>query len=238
MKPRARFWVLTLAALLAFGITLSLGRWQLSRAAQKEALQANIDAQALQPAWGQSEFLAGVQAGAALHRRVVLRGQWLADKSVWLDNRQMNDKPGFFVLTPLKLDDSKDIVLVQRGWAARNFLDRNVLPSISTPAGPVKIQGRIAPAPGKLYEFSDAGKGLIRQNLELAQFSAESGLPLLKVTVLQTDSASDGLQRDWPVVGSGSGKNYGYAFQWFGLSALIALLYVWFQIGKRYFAKR
>jgi surfeit locus 1 family protein len=31
-------------------------------------------------------------------------------------------------------------------------------------------------------------------------------------------------------VASGVAKHHGYAFQWFGLSGLIALLYVWFQI--------
>jgi surfeit locus 1 family protein len=229
---------MTVAALLAFGVTASLGRWQLSRAAQKEALQANIEAQARLPPLTQAELLALVKHPTTVHRKVTLRGQWLADQSVWLDNRQMNDKPGFYVLTPLRLEGASDVVLVQRGWAARNFLDRNVLPVVATPAGAVQIQGQIALPPGKLYQFGDAGKGLIRQNLDLAEFSAESGLPLLPVSVLQTDAASDGLLREWPAVGSGSGKNYGYAFQWFGLSALIALLYVWFQIGKRYVARR
>ena len=42
---RARFWLLTLAALIVFAATVSLGRWQLARAAQKEALQAAIDTQ-------------------------------------------------------------------------------------------------------------------------------------------------------------------------------------------------
>jgi surfeit locus 1 family protein len=32
------------------------------------------------------------------------------------------------------------------------------------------------------------------------------------------------------VVASGVEKHHGYAFQWFGLSGLISLLYVWFQI--------
>jgi surfeit locus 1 family protein len=41
---------------------------------------------------------------------------------------------------------------------------------------------------------------------------------------------ADGLRRDWPVVDAGLGKHYGYAFQWFGLSALFAGLYVWFQL--------
>lgn len=40
-----RFVVLTLAAVLMVALTFSLGQWQLRRAAQKEALQAAIDAQ-------------------------------------------------------------------------------------------------------------------------------------------------------------------------------------------------
>ena len=43
-RRRGRFWVVTLAALLTLAATVSLGRWQLSRAAQKEALQAEIEA--------------------------------------------------------------------------------------------------------------------------------------------------------------------------------------------------
>jgi surfeit locus 1 family protein len=50
--------------------------------------------------------------------------------------------------------------------------------------------------------------------------------------------ASEGLLRDWPQAGSGIEKHHGYAFQWFGLSALIALLYVWFQIVRRFIPRR
>ena len=58
----------------------------------------------------------------------------------------------------------------------------------------------------------------------------ETGLPLLELSVQQSGSENDGLLRDWPVVASGVEKHHGYAFQWFALCALIALLYVWFQI--------
>jgi surfeit locus 1 family protein len=50
----------------------------------------------------------------------------------------------------------------------------------------------------------------------------------------QADGAADGLARDWPPIATGVEKHYGYAFQWFGLSALIAALYVWFQIVRRF----
>ena len=45
-----RFWLVTLLALAAVLVTASLGRWQLSRAAQKLALQAAIDERQRQPA--------------------------------------------------------------------------------------------------------------------------------------------------------------------------------------------
>ncbi|WP_065724902.1 SURF1 family cytochrome oxidase biogenesis protein [Acinetobacter baumannii] len=82
--------------------------------------------------------------------------------------------------------------------------------------------------------MGEAGSGVIRQNLDLAQFRLESGLPLVAWSVQQTEASADGLLRDWPKINTGVDKHYGYAFQWFGLSALIALLYVWFQIVKRY----
>jgi len=58
-------------------------------------------------------------------------------------------------------------------------------------------------------------------------------MALLPLVVVQTGGASDGLQRDWAPADSGVDKHYGYAFQWFGLSGLIALLYVWFQFVRR-----
>ena len=58
-------------------------------------------------------------------------------------------------------------------------------------------------------------------------------LPSQSFTVTQEGAPSEGLLRDWPSVGSGVHKHYGYAFQWFGLCGLVALLYVWFQFVRR-----
>ena len=63
----------------------------------------------------------------------------------------------------------------------------------------------------------------------MAQFRAETGLALLDLSVQQTGEPSEGLLREWPEAASGAAKHYGYAFQWWALSALIAILYVWFQ---------
>lgn len=224
--------MLSIAALLGVALTLSLGRWQLSRAAQKEALQAAIEAQKSKPALDGAGLAQAPLPASLVHRPVVLQGHWLPEHTVFLDNRQMGGKPGFFVLTPLRLGGSDRVVVVQRGWVPRNFVDRADLPRIDTAKGEVRVEGRIAPPPSKLYAFDAVEAGPIRQNLDLAGFAAERRLSLFGVSVLQTGSSGDGLQRDWPEANLGVAKHYGYAFQWFGLSGLIAVLYVWFQIVR------
>jgi surfeit locus 1 family protein len=231
---RFKFWLVTVAALLAVALTASLGRWQLSRAAQKEAYQALIESQGHLPSLDVQTLLASADVKTLVHRKIVLRGHWLAPHTVYLDNRQMNDKVGQYVLTPFQLVGSSKVVLVQRGWVARNFLDRMQLNPVQTPQGELEIQGRIAPPPGKLYALGPAEKTMLRQNIDLASFAAEIGQPLLAVSVQQTGAASDGLLREWPQVASGVAKHEGYAFQWFALSALISILYVWFQIVRRF----
>jgi surfeit locus 1 family protein len=238
VNARFRFWLITFGAVLAVAMTLLLGRWQLSRAAQKESLQLSISSQTALPKLDGALASAQLDMATLLHRRVSLRGQWLPAYSVFLDNRQMNSKVGLYVVTPLKLEGDRSVVLVQRGWVARNFMDRESVPKIETPTGIVEIQGRIAPPPSKLYEVGSPTSGLIRQNLDMASFGAETGLALLPFSVQQTGAGTEGLLREWPVVSSGVEKHYGYAFQWFALSGLIAILYVWFQIVRRIIISR
>ncbi len=236
MNARHRWQLLTAAALLGVVVTASLGRWQLSRAAQKEALQAAMDSQ-------QSNFVVDIAAlrgtidvTPLVHQRALLKGTWVPERTVYLDNRQMNARVGFFVMTPLQLDGG-GAILVQRGWVPRHFDNRTALPAVITPAGNVQVEGHIAPPPSKLYEPGSPSVGPIRQNVDLVQFAAESGLALLPVTLQQTGAASEGVLREWPAVNLGVDKHYGYAFQWFGLSALIAGLYLWFQIIRRFISR-
>lgn len=234
MKARWRFWLITFGTLLAVVLTLALGRWQLSRAAQKQAIQASIEQQSALQAMTSQSLLALPDPKTEINRSITLRGTWLAQYIVFLDNRQMNNKPGLYVLTPMRLENSAAVVVVQRGWVARNFLDRSALPQIETPAGLVQIEGRIATVPSKLYELGGPETGRLRQNLDMAGFSAELGVPLLPVSVQQRGAATEGLLREWPMVSTGVDTHYGYAFQWFALSALLTILYVWFQIVRRF----
>ena len=225
-----RFWLLTVAALVVAVSTFSLGQWQLRRADQKEALQAAVEAQKVLPALDNRALAATKNIAGQMHRTVTVQGQWQPEHTVFLDNRPMNGKTGFWILTPLRLQDTGQVILVRRGWAPRNFTDRAVLPDVQTPASVVTVTGRIAPPPSKLYEFKGQDTGRLRQNIDLGALRLETGLPLLEVSLLQTGGASEGLLRDWAAPNLGVDKHYGYAFQWFGLFALVVGLYGWFQI--------
>lgn len=227
-----RGWVVLVAALLGAALTARLGVWQLDRAAQKIALQAALDAEAARPALANAELL--VSGDGQLHRRVTLRGHWLPERTVWLDNRPMDGRVGFFVVTPLQLTGRPEAVLVERGWAPRNQADRTQLPPLATPTGDVTVTGRLAASPSRLYELGAGSPGPIRQNLDAAAFAVETGLRLLPLTVVQTEASGpdDALPRHWPAPDLGLHKHYGYAFQWFALCALIVGLYVWFQLVR------
>ncbi len=230
-RLRARALVTLLATLAGVALAARLGVWQLDRADQKIALQASLEARSREPALDGGSLARSPRAAEAQHhRRVSLQGRWLAESTVFLDNRQMDGRVGFFVVTPLALMSGSGVVLVERGWAARHFTSRTELPAVTTPDGVVAVDGIVAPAPSRLLQFDDAASGPIRQNLDIASFARDTGLDLLPLSVLQLDapgSTADGLSRHWPAPAADVQKHYGYAFQWFALAGGIAFLYVW-----------
>lgn len=243
--------VVTVATVLGVVLTANLGFWQLRRAAQKHALQSALDSQAVLPVLTAGDItptLGGVLPALLEYRRVRLQGRWLGQQTVFLENRQMKTRVGFYVVTPLQLSGRPESILVQRGWVPRDLRDRTLLPPLATPAGEVEVTGLIAPPPARLYEFAASSSGVIRQNLDLPAFASETGLRLLPMSVQQAESAAaqpgrgsvdrDGLMRAWPRPAVNIEMHYGYAFQWFALCALMAGLYVWFQVVRPWLGRR
>ena len=76
---------------------------------------------------------------------------------------------------------------------------------------------------------ADARAETAKSDKALADYRLETGLDLLGAVAIQTGPASEGLQRQWDAPDLGLDKHHGYAFQWFGLCALLVGLYVWFQ---------
>lgn len=236
MRFDARLWIL-LATLLTAAATARLGWWQLDRAAEKQHLQASRDAQQHLPVLQADELSHDAGTLARLSgRRVAVEGAWVSDATVYLDNRILKGRPGFFVVTPLVMKDGRTIA-VQRGWLPRDARDRVRIAPYVTAMGTVRLQGRLAPTPSRMYELGDPASGPIRQNLHLEAFARELRRPLVPAVIVQDDIAGeapsiDGLSRQWHQPASDAYKNRGYAFQWFGLCALIVTLYVWFQLVR------
>ena len=233
------WWFLLLATILVTVLTSSLGFWQLSRAQLKESLYASELNQNELPALKSEDFNHSMPPEVGLQRRVDLEGKWLSEWTIFLENRPMRGQPGYWILTPLKLD-SGQVLLVQRGWVLRNLVQGNVLPKVDTPNERVRVLGRWVPAPSKILELSDNSQDIrsskffrmLRQNIDMEELSRETGLTF-SANVLQLGEPSDGLYRDWPLVSAGSEKNRAYAFQWFVLSALCIGLFLWFQVFKK-----
>jgi surfeit locus 1 family protein len=203
-----RFWIVTLSALLMAGLMFSLGIWQLDRAAQKQKLSQ--------------------ERHSALPIR--LSGQWAAQQTLYVDNRQMNGKQGFFVVTPL-VTSSAEYVLVERGWIPRDFMDRKKLQSIQTPATAVAIDVRqlADPVLPAVFAKEMTIEYPIVQFVDLGYMAKVLPDKVYKGMVRQLGDASEGLKRDWYEPASGVEKHYGYALQWFAMSATVLGLYLWFQ---------
>ena len=237
--------VATMATVLGVALTVRLGIWQLSRGHEKEAMHATILARQALPALDTVAVLNDKTVFTQLHQSVRLEGQWLPQFTVYLENRPMQGRSGFIVLTPLQLD-KHTTVLVQRGWIPRHQQDRTLLAPIETPQGQVHVKGRIALGPSEVMDLGgktnstaatttaqSARQSPIRQNLNLIDYSHETGLSVVG-TVLQTDADAEGLQRNWPEITAGVEKHWGYAFQWFALAVVQLLLYFWYQWIKPY----
>jgi cytochrome oxidase assembly protein ShyY1 len=228
MAIRFRFrWIPFVAAMVAVAIGISLGRWQTRRAAEKEAIEARMSAREIQPPVA---LTAAMPPDKDMEfRRVLVRGEFVRDWPVYLDNRPYNGAAGFYVLMPLKIAGSDMHVLVMRGWAKRDVADRTKVPAFMTPAGIVEIEGIAARNPGHLLQLGAAAPmrpGAIVQNADAADIAQAGNLRMHPFVIEQLTDTRDGLVRDWPRPSMGVDRHRGYAFQWYALAATAFLFFV------------
>lgn len=238
-RPVAAF---VMVCLVAIGV--SLGIWQLKRAAHKEGIAASLVAKERSEPLIANEKIWPLQE--ALHHRMIATGVYLPEKAIWLENRphprgrdpQTGIATGFFFLMPLQLSHSKTILWVNRGWAPRSFDQLNKVPEVITPKGEIEISGVVFEAAGKTYELGKEGVNVasdgltIQENLDLVKLSQSFAVQQQPFILRQEENtAKDGLQRLWASPDSGADKHRGYAFQWFAL-ALMSLIF-WVVTGLR-----
>lgn len=187
-----------LLSVLGLAAGIALGNWQSGRAAEKRALAATL-------------------------RLATLRGEFLPEFTVLLDNKIYRGTPGYQVVQPFRVAGGKH-VLVNRGWVAAGKR-REQLPEIRTPAGEVSIAGLRLERFERAYAPSAAKpEGRVWQNASPESFAAWSGLVLEPYVIEQYSALEDGLVRDWPPVDLGVEMHESYALQWYSLAALAVIL--------------
>jgi len=218
--------LLGITVLALFAGLVRLGFWQIARAHEKERILAAFEQRRHQPP---VRLVTGSRPGPALqYHPVVVKGRYDGVHQFLLDNRVRHQRPGFEVLTPLRLRGG-GAVLVDRGWVPQGAR-RTQLPSLPVPDGEQRVHGLIR-LPGRGFvlgegEARQPGWPKVVQRVAFGLESRQLGYPLVPALVLMDRGEAGGFERGWQPVtpGFGPARHYAYAFQWFALAAVFAFL--------------
>ncbi|WNH54443.1 SURF1 family protein [Stenotrophomonas oahuensis] len=221
-------WVAAVGVMAVFCL---LGRWQLQRMEQKQAL---LDQEV--PARAQTLALGPALVAPPQLRWVEDHGQFLAG-TVLLDNQMREGRAGLKVYQPFR-SDSGAVVLVDLGWLPMPA-DRT-LPVIAPREGPAQLAGLLAPPPAPGLAVGPAMTAAKQPGVWLAsrmppqEVAAVLKLPgALPYSVLRLDPAlPGGYVRDLELLPNTMppSRHLGYAVQWFGLALtvlVVALVLEW-----------
>lgn len=225
-----RLWAIVITIISAI-IFIELGKWQLSRAEEKNLQYEQLEQYAKQPAITLPGTL--VKLKDFQYREVEVSGEYLPEHTIYLDNKIYQGRAGYHVITPLKISNSKLHVLINRGWIATGN-DRTILPSVVEVKGELKVTGIVTSPEIKTFDLSDkVVEGQVWDNFNLERYQEISGLAMQPLMLLQKSEEKDGLIRDWSKPDSGASKNIGYAVQWFSLAATVVIIFIVLNVKRR-----
>ena len=200
-----------------------LGFWQLDRAGEKIALQQAFD----NPGYVQVEKGLQPQHFQAIQSR----GQYLGDRQILIENAILDGALGYYVITPLEFDTAGPLLLVNRGWIARD-VSSSELPVVSVEGASRLVRGksgrlpRVGIRPGEAFaDHSRWPRSGVWPTIDEA--AAEIGREVLPYVLLLDADQQSGYVRRWKPPDSGTSTHYGYAFQWFAMALALFGLMIW-----------
>jgi surfeit locus 1 family protein len=218
----------TVVFLLVLPVLIALGFWQLDRAAQKEKLQRQYDTRSAQP-----PVMLGskpVDREFMRFRPVEAFGRYDYAREFLVDNRVLDRRVGYHVITPLRIKNTDTLLLVNRGWVPGNP-DRTILPNTDGPNEVVRISGTAVVPHDKVFQLASEmpiGKQWPRvwQTVNINRFESAVNERVQPVVVLlDPDSKAGGFERKWKRLDTGIAVHQGYAFQWFSLAVALAAIF-------------
>lgn len=224
----------TFGFIVALPALIALGIWQLNRASQKEALQNEYDARSLQApiALGAKP----VDREQIRYYKVSATGTYDFAHQFLVDNRVLDTKVGYYVVTPLKISGSDTLVLVNRGWVIGNP-DRRILPKADGPRDTVQVNGVAVVPHDKVFQLArepaiGAQWPKVWQRVNIKRFANAVKQPVQPIVILLSpDSSAGGFTRKWKRLDTGIAINEGYAFQWFSMA--LALTGIFFLVNLK-----
>ncbi|MCY3904892.1 MAG: SURF1 family protein [Caldilineaceae bacterium] len=227
-----RWWWKTLLVLLAMGVMVVLGFWQLDRLEQRRAFnQQRRAALAAAPI-----ELTGAPLPLPLaelrDRQAVAVGEFDYARQVAVRNQNLDGRPGHHLVTPLVIAGSNKAVLVNRGWIPadqanpgtwRTLDERSngpqsgiLKPTVLRPDGAVSAIPQDAVTGWYRLDVEAIGQTLPYELMPvvLQLLPAESYDPSSLPRRIQSDSTFS------------EGNHFSYALQWFGFAITAAVVYV------------
>ncbi len=219
----------TIAALFAFCLTFYLGHWQQGRAAEKRALQGELNVRALATPVQLSSSTSGPEL--LRYSSAVARGEWDFSGQIYIDNKFESDAVGFYVITPLKLAGTNWQVLVNRGWVARTA-NYPRPPNIAVPPGEVTVEGVLTLPSARFLELSkNTIQGNVWQNLTVERYARETGRSVMPLMLLQKDTTAP-LRPVSERPDARAEKHVEYMLTWYSLAATVVVIWLVLNIKR------
>lgn len=207
-----------LAGLSLLALFVTLGFWQLDRAAEKRDIRAAFDTA------GEYRPLA---PGATYERFAPLKaaGRYLERRQILLENIVLDGRLGYYVITPFEVSADEPLLLVNRGWLPKETDESTTLP-IAVSGREQEIRGRVGrlprvgirPGPAFTDEAGWPRRAVWPETREVA---AVLGREVLPFVLLADPEPSSGLVRRWQPQEIGPMRHLGYAVQWFALALAV-----------------
>jgi surfeit locus 1 family protein len=238
-----RQWILTtLLVILAMGVMVRLGIWQLDRLEQRRAFNAQVQAQAEQPVLDLRSALESGEVTPEMlqemeYREVVVVGEYDPSQEVALRNQAWENQLGVHLYTPLKIEGLEGGILINRGWVPFEDFTEGRLGQY-TESGRLEIRGilrnsRQQPDIGRLQDPTPVPGGerltsFAAANVE--RIAVQIPYPIQPVYIQQLpDLGREGLPyRVEHQLVLTEGSHLGYAIQWFVFAIILGAGYPFF----------
>ena len=212
-----------------FGILFfSLGLWQIERGQAKTTILAEFeDNLSKTPVYLNQE--------SKKWDRVYVKGKWDNSKQILVDNVINRGIAGYKVLTPLRIIETNQLILVDRGWVKQNKY-REILPNIELIEADEVVSGILEyPELGLVLSEDLVSKGWpkISQTKNLEVISKEYDEFIYPMILLADPILKNSLEyiKITPTNMTPT-KHYGYSAQWFLMFLVLCLMYLWYGFKK------